>query len=146
MRIFLNDEKQTDYRIIHRNESEMLTIRVNSTNCDRIRPFIVAAVLRNITFNDENYNSFIKLQEKLHFNICRHRSLVAIGTHDLDTLSPNFIYDARSPNTIVFRALKEENEMNCNQLFDKYRNDVKSPTFSPSFIPTFIYTHICISH
>lgn len=40
-----------------------------------VRPFAVAAVLRNITFNQERYDSFIELQEKLHQNICRLDSL-----------------------------------------------------------------------
>lgn len=36
-----------------------------------VRPYAVAAVLRNITFTRERYDSFIELQEKLHQNICR---------------------------------------------------------------------------
>lgn len=51
-----------------------------------IRPFAVAAVLRGVNFDRTNYESFIDLQDKLHQNLCRQRSLVAIGTHDLDTL------------------------------------------------------------
>lgn len=37
----------------------------------QIRPHAVAAVLRNITFTKDRYDSFIDLQEKLHQNICR---------------------------------------------------------------------------
>lgn len=37
----------------------------------KVRPHAVAAVLRNITFTKERYDSFIDLQEKLHQNICR---------------------------------------------------------------------------
>ena len=48
-----------------------------------IRPFAVAAVLRGVKFEKSNYDSFIDLQDKLHQNLCRQRSLVAIGTHDL---------------------------------------------------------------
>lgn len=51
-----------------------------------IRPFVVCAILRGVKFNKERYNSFIDLQDKLHQNLCRQRSLVAIGTHDLSTL------------------------------------------------------------
>jgi phenylalanyl-tRNA synthetase beta chain len=36
-----------------------------------IRPFVVCAVLRDITFDEASYNSFIDLQDKLHQNICR---------------------------------------------------------------------------
>lgn len=38
---------------------------------ERIRPFVVCAVLRNIKFDAASYRSFIDLQEKLHSNICR---------------------------------------------------------------------------
>lgn len=51
-----------------------------------VRPFVVAAVLRGVTFDSTSYNSFIDLQDKLHQNLCRQRTLVAIGTHDLDKL------------------------------------------------------------
>lgn len=37
----------------------------------QVRPHAVAAVLRNINFTKERYDSFIDLQEKLHQNICR---------------------------------------------------------------------------
>ncbi|VDO29098.1 unnamed protein product [Haemonchus placei] len=52
-----------------------------------VRPFVVGAILRNVSFDADNYASFIDLQDKLHQNICRKRTLVAIGTHDLDTIS-----------------------------------------------------------
>lgn len=48
-----------------------------------MRPFIVCAVLRGVTFDSVSYNGFIELQDKLHQNLCRQRSLVSIGTHDL---------------------------------------------------------------
>ena len=37
-----------------------------------IRPIVVAAVLRNVTFDAKSYQSFIDLQDKLHNNICRY--------------------------------------------------------------------------
>ena len=51
-----------------------------------VRPFIVCAVLRGVKLDAASYNSFIDLQDKLHQNLCRHRTLVAIGTHDLSTI------------------------------------------------------------
>ena len=51
-----------------------------------VRPFAVAAVLRGVAFEPVRFASFIDLQDKLHQNLCRQRSLVAIGTHDLSTL------------------------------------------------------------
>lgn len=62
-----------------------------------MRPFVVCAVLRGVTFDAARYNSFIDLQDKLHQNICRKRSLVAIGTHDLDKVAGPFTYEALPP-------------------------------------------------
>ncbi len=55
----------------------------------------MCAVLRGVAFTQERYESFIDLQDKLHANIARKRTLVAIGTHDLATLTPPFTYDAK---------------------------------------------------
>lgn len=38
----------------------------------QIRPYVVCAVLRGVTFDEVRYNSFIDLQDKLHQNICRY--------------------------------------------------------------------------
>jgi phenylalanyl-tRNA synthetase beta chain len=40
--------------------------------------------------NQLEYESFLDLQDKLHSNLCRGRRLVAIGTHDLDTIEGPF--------------------------------------------------------
>jgi len=95
----------------------------------KIRPYVVCAVLRGVSFDEARYNSFIDLQDKLHQNICRYslsycfllfivlisgsysiqwlinsyysmmdnrkRTLVAIGTHDLDTLQGPFSYEVK---------------------------------------------------
>jgi phenylalanyl-tRNA synthetase beta chain len=85
-----------------------------------VRPFAVGAVLRNIHFDKRSYASFIELQDKLHQNICRKRTLVAIGTHDLDTLQPPFRYDARQPAQIRFRPLNHMSEVNGVELMELY--------------------------
>lgn len=86
----------------------------------KVRPFIVAAVLRNVILNQERYDSFIDFQDKLHHNICRKRTLVAIGTHDLDTIKPPILYDAKPPNEIKFRALNQKHEHTAAELMDIY--------------------------
>ncbi len=85
-----------------------------------VREFCVGAVLRNVTFNKKNYQSFIELQDKLHQNLCRKRTLVAIGTHDLDTLTPPFRYDAKRPEDIRFVPLSQTKEVNGVELMELY--------------------------
>lgn len=98
-------------------------------NCEastqQIRPFVVCAVLRGIQFDKLRYKSFIDLQDKLHQNICRRRTYVAIGTHDLDTLQPPFSYKALKPEDINFVPLTspEGTSYNSKALMDHYRTD-----------------------
>mmetsp|Transcript_7617 Transcript_7617/g.12461 ORF Transcript_7617/g.12461 Transcript_7617/m.12461 type:complete len:660 (-) Transcript_7617:883-2862(-) len=124
LRIFEGKEKHPVYKVLDvDDEKSIMQFTVKADNCNKIRPYAVGAVLRDIDLDDdEKYDSFIKLQEKLHFNICRKRELVAIGTHDLDTLKPPFLFDARAPTSIKFKALKEEKEMNAAELFAWYKS------------------------
>lgn len=87
---------------------------------EKIRPFVVAAILRNLSFTQDSYNSFIDLQDKLHQNICRKRSLVAIGTHDYDTIKGPFIYEAKPPSDIKFVPLNQTNEFTAADLMTLY--------------------------
>lgn len=86
----------------------------------RIRPYVSGAVLRNITFTKKNYESFIALQDKLHANLARQRTLVSIGTHDLDTIEGPFSYEALPPEEIEFVPLNQQKKMNGKQLMEYY--------------------------
>ena len=73
----------------------------------QVRQYVVGAILRNIKFDVQSYNSFIDLQDKLHQNICRRRTLCSMGTHDYDLVADGPItYEALPPKDIKFRALK----------------------------------------
>ena len=52
-------------------------------------------------------------------NVYRKRTLVAIGTHDLDTLKPPFRYDARKPAEIRFTPLNQKKEVNGVELMEQ---------------------------
>ncbi|KAJ8350096.1 hypothetical protein SKAU_G00252260 [Synaphobranchus kaupii] len=88
-----------------------------------VRPHAVAAVLRNINFTQERYDSFIELQEKLHQNVCRKRALVAIGTHDLDTISGPFTYTAKPASEIRFKPLNQSQEFTAVEMMSMYKSD-----------------------
>jgi phenylalanyl-tRNA synthetase beta chain len=67
------------------------------------------------------YKTYIKkLFYKLYCNYYRRRTLVAIGTHDLDTLKGPFIYDAKPPADIKFKALNQTKEMTAPELMELY--------------------------
>jgi phenylalanyl-tRNA synthetase beta chain len=93
---------------------------IPSYQTSRIRPYVSGAVLRDITFTKERYESFIALQDKLHQNLARQRTLVSIGTHDLDTLTGPFTYEAHTPEDIRFKPLNQTTEMNAAELMKFY--------------------------
>jgi phenylalanyl-tRNA synthetase beta chain len=94
-----------------------------------VRPFVVCAVLRGVTFTKARYESFIDLQDKLHQNICRRRSLVAIGTHDLSKIQGPFTYEAQLPEEIEFVPLKQDKKFNAKELMEFYKQDQKLKHF-----------------
>ncbi|VDN28541.1 unnamed protein product [Gongylonema pulchrum] len=88
-----------------------------------IRPFVLGAILVGVQLDADSYASFIDLQDKLHQNICRKRSLVAIGTHDLDTVQGPFYYGAEKPREIRFRPLNQVKEYTAEELMILYSTD-----------------------
>lgn len=128
LRIFIGKDEVPDYKVLDLPVSSMLKMHVKPET-SRIRPFIVCAVLRGITFDEARYNSFIDLQDKLHQNLCRRRTLVAIGTHDLDTLQVPFTYEALAPSQIKFVPLKQEKEFRADELMEYYKSDMKLKKF-----------------
>jgi phenylalanyl-tRNA synthetase beta chain len=117
LRIFLGKEASPTYRTVG---TPSLVMRATAATRS-VRPIVVCAVLRNVTFTESSYKSFIDLQDKLHHNICRRRTLVSIGTHDLDTIEGPFLYDARSPKDIRFAPLNKKVEVDAVKLFDDIR-------------------------
>ena len=88
-----------------------------------LRPYVVCAALRGVTFTPSRYASFIDLQDKLHQNICRRRTLVAVGTHDLAALVPPFRYSCESPDSFSFVPLSQTRSFRGDALLDFYRTD-----------------------
>ncbi|KAJ2598116.1 phenylalanine--tRNA ligase subunit beta, partial [Coemansia sp. RSA 1721] len=120
--VFLGREKEPNYRLASIDKPQRITV---SKECSQVRPYIVGAVLRGIKLNAERYQSFIDLQDKLHQNLCRRRTLVAIGTHDLDTVQGPFTYEARTPENIKFVPLNQTEEMDGNRVIEFYEKDRK---------------------
>ncbi|KAJ8130301.1 hypothetical protein O1611_g3329 [Lasiodiplodia mahajangana] len=115
LNIFRGKEPAPTYRVLDIPEDQMQYITVAKETAE-IRPLIAGAILRGVRFTQASYDSFIGLQDKLHQNLARQRTLVAIGTHDLDTIQGPFTYEARTPENIRFRPLNQQKEMNGNEL------------------------------
>ncbi|KAF8165223.1 hypothetical protein B0H34DRAFT_688366 [Crassisporium funariophilum] len=132
LRIFLQKSAAPVYKLVYPlgGESNLLTVTVNPET-STIRPFFACAILRNIKFTPRSYASFIDLQDKLHQNICRRRQLVAIGTHDLDTLTPPFRYEARPPKDIKFAPLGKDKAYTAEELMVLYESEKHLSKYLP---------------
>lgn len=112
-----------DYRE-RRSEKQRSVVRnassLTSYKTTKIRPYVSGAILRNVTFTKERYESFIGLQDKLHQNLARQRTLVSIGTHDLDTIKGPFTYEALPPKDVRFAPLNQTKELNGEELMEFY--------------------------
>ncbi|OMO66956.1 hypothetical protein COLO4_30269 [Corchorus olitorius] len=152
LRIFNGQDEIPRYKVANISKESMLKMRIQKETSP-IRPFVVCAVLRGITFDEASYNSFIDLQDKLHQNICSgeigsatndgittksvfvdlsqsgKRTLVAIGTHDLDTLQGPFTYEALPPPEINFVPLKQVKNFRADELMEFYKSDLKLKKF-----------------
>ncbi|KAI4252742.1 MAG: hypothetical protein LQ352_004098 [Teloschistes flavicans] len=130
LEIFLGKRTLPDYRLVAPPKGELQVINVDKETA-RIRPYCTGAVLRNVKFTKESYDSFIALQDKLHQNLARQRSLVAIGTHDLDTIQGPFSYEALPPEEIQFVPLNQSRSMTGVELMRFYESDRNLSKYLP---------------
>ncbi|XP_073035766.1 phenylalanine--tRNA ligase beta subunit, cytoplasmic-like [Primulina eburnea] len=128
LRIFNGLDPIPTYNVANISKESMLKMHVRSET-SLVRPYVVCAVLRGVTFDEARYNSFIDLQDRLHQNICRRRTLVAIGTHDLDTIKGPFTYEALPPPEINFIPLKQTKNFRADELMEFYKSDMKLKKF-----------------
>ena len=138
LRVFMGDMDAPTYRVVPPADGgRTTTVTVVKAGVDTVRPYIACAVLRDVTFDPHRYESFIDLQDHLHRNVCRGRTLVAIGTHDLDEVSGPFVYDARPPREIRFVPLTHASEgraFDGRELLDHYESDPSCKHLRP-YVP-----------
>ncbi|KAH8590001.1 hypothetical protein B0O99DRAFT_522272 [Bisporella sp. PMI_857] len=122
LNIFRGKTPLPNYKLVPPKNGKLETITVHA-DTTKVRPYVSGAILRNIAFTQESYDSFISLQDKLHQNLARQRTLVAIGTHDLDTIKGPFTYEALPPKDIKFAPLNQTKEMDAAELMEFYDSD-----------------------
>ncbi|GAB4814215.1 hypothetical protein N2152v2_001261 [Parachlorella kessleri] len=139
LNIFLGRQQPPQYHLADMTGKQQQRMVVKPETA-LVRPFVVCAVLRGIRFDAARYNSFIDLQDKLHQNLCRQRTLVAIGTHDLAKIQGPFTFEALPPEDIKFVPLKQTREFNAKELLEYYlANDQKLKKYVPIIQTSLVY-------
>jgi len=116
LRAFLGISKGITEYDVKRTE---MTVTVDRS-VDDVRPYIACAVVRGVTITDAVLRSLMEMQEKLHMTIGRKRSKVAIGIHDLDKVSPPFVYKAVDPHSVSFVPLSKTEEWDLDEILEKH--------------------------
>lgn len=99
-----------------------ISFRVDPGLAD-IRPYLGSAVIRNVSLTEEAIESLMGLQEALHWAVGRGRGKVAIGVHDMDTVTPPFYYQA-APRDRAFVPLDFVEEMTMEEILDRHPKGV----------------------
>ncbi|KAJ4332288.1 phenylalanine--tRNA ligase subunit beta [Ascochyta clinopodiicola] len=122
LKVFLGKEKLPKWHVTPPKDGQLQELHIKPETA-QVRELCSGVILRNITFTQARYDSFIALQDKLHQNLARQRTLVSIGTHDLDTVKGPFTYEALKPEEIEFIPLNQTKKMNGKQLMEFYEKD-----------------------
>ncbi len=89
-----------------------------------VRPFIAAAIIKNLPVTEEVLLSMMQMQEALHSSHGRRRSKVAIGIHDFDKTKPPYEYRAVRPGDKKFIPLDFAQEMTLGDVLEKHPKGV----------------------
>ncbi len=90
----------------------------------KIRPFMLAAVVRNLELGEEDVADLMEIQEDLHWGIGRNRGKASIGVHNLDVVKPPFTFTAVKPHTVTFVPLDATKEMNLKEVLEEHEKGV----------------------
>jgi len=126
--VFQGKLKAPKYSLTQPSEPQQLILDPSVLS---VRPHVIGAVLRGVTFNKARYNSFIDLQDKLHQNLARKRTLASVGTHDLDTIKGPFRYMAKAPSDIKFTPLNQTKDFTSAELMELYSGDSHLKAYVP---------------
>ncbi|MFH1750831.1 MAG: phenylalanine--tRNA ligase subunit beta [Candidatus Micrarchaeota archaeon] len=90
-----------------------------------IRGHIVGAVIENVKITAEDLTDLIQIQEKLTLTHGRKRKKVAIGLHDMKSLSAPFNYKAVDPDSVSFIPLGKTQKMTMREIVDSHEKGIE---------------------
>jgi len=90
----------------------------------KIRPYMLAAVVRNMKLDEEAIVDLMEMQEDLHWGIGRNRKKASIGVHNLDVVEPPFTFTAVEPDKAKFVPLDKTEEMSLREILKKHEKGV----------------------
>jgi phenylalanyl-tRNA synthetase beta chain len=88
-------------------------------NINKIRPYAVCAVVKNVKLNELIIQYLMQVQEKLHKTFGRDRKKLSIGVYDLDAIEFPLTYSAKSKD-FKFIPLEMTNGMSVDEILKNH--------------------------
>ena len=85
-----------------------------------VRPYTVAAVVKNLKFDDDRIKEVIWVQEKLHSTYARNRKKAAIGIYPLEHIASPITYSAEDPDKVKFVPLDFDHEISGRDVLKEH--------------------------
>jgi len=85
-----------------------------------VRPYMLAAVVRNVKLDEDGIVDLMEMQEDLHWGVGRDRRKASIGVHNLDVVESPFTFTAVEPNSVRFVPLDKTDEMSLSEILEKH--------------------------
>ena len=85
-----------------------------------VRPYMLAAVVRNMKLDADDIVDLMEIQEDLHWGVGRDRRKASIGVHNLDVVEPPFTFTAVEPNSMRFVPLDKTEEMSLSEILERH--------------------------
>src|SRR3990170_4366566 len=90
----------------------------------RIRPYMLAAVVRGVKLDEETIVDLMEMQEDLHWGIGRNRKKASIGVHNLDVVAPPFTFTTVEPDKVRFVPLDKTEKMSLREILEKHEKGI----------------------
>ncbi len=101
-------------------------IKINvDKSVEKVRPYTVAAVVKNLKLDYEKIKEIINIQEKLHNTFARKRKKTSIGIYPLENIAPPITYLAEKADKIRFVPLDFEIELTGKEILEKHPTGIK---------------------
>ncbi len=96
-----------------------VVVNVDKKN-EKVRPYTVCAVVKNLKITPAVLSQIIQLQEKIHTTFGRNRKEVAMGIYDLKRIKPPIRFTTVKPDGIKFVPLDFEEELTPKEILEKH--------------------------
>ncbi|MCD6464095.1 phenylalanine--tRNA ligase subunit beta [Candidatus Woesearchaeota archaeon] len=100
-------------------ENPAITVIIEES-VKKVRPFTACCVVKGLNIDESILLDLIQLQEKLHLTLCRNRAKAAIGIYPLQSIKPPIRFKALKPETIKFKPLDFDKELNGLEILEKH--------------------------